>query len=295
MSRNPAVILYDAAGKALAVQNGVAIPAGTKGLLGHAQDDSGVARVLQTDVDGTLHRLRTAAKLVPGDDGTGNRVIIYDDVNNLPLAVEDGVAFPEHTRGWLTHGADKDGYARRISSRSIAGSNRLLVDSLGSWAPDNLGTVVRDFLKNGTETSMRVDGSTTPAHYDFNADPTDHIDLFELRLTMTASDWTLGDSYFGATAKITNGLRIAITSDGVETELSNLIVNEDWFLIPFATMAIEIAGPKDYVQAALQFGGVIRLMAGTADKVRITVRDDLSASNRCYYLKAAALGIKEPT
>ena len=170
------------------------------------------------------------------------------------------------------------------------------MDALGSWAPDDLGVVVRDYLKGpGDITSMRVDGSTTPVHFDFNADPTDNIDLFEIRLTLTASDFTLGDSHFGATAKITNGLRIAITSGGDEVELSNLIVNEDWFLIPFAQMTIEIAGPKDYVQAAMNFGGVIRLEAGSSDKVRITVRDDLSASNRCYYLKAAALGIKEPT
>ena len=288
-------VLYDAFGKAMAVENGVAIPANTRGMLGHAKDSSGDARVLEVAPDGSGYRLKTIAMLDPGEDGTGNRVIIYDDVNDLPLAVEHGVAVPANTRGWLVHGVDKNEDASRITARSIAGSNRLLVDALGSWAPDNLGTVVRDTLREpGGSDSMKVDGGTTPVYFDFLADPTDNIDLFELRLTMTASDWTLGDDHFGATGPLANGLRIAITSGGSEVELSNIKVNEDWFLIPFATMTIEIAGPKDYVQAAMQFGGVIRLHAGTADKVRITVRDDISASNRCYYLKAAALGIKEP-
>ena len=52
MTRNPAVILYDAAGKAMAVENGVAIPANTKGLLAHTKDSSGTARAVES-VDAT--------------------------------------------------------------------------------------------------------------------------------------------------------------------------------------------------------------------------------------------------
>lgn len=296
MSRSPAVILYDSSGKALEVQDGVAVPANTRGVLSHGVDDSGDARTFEIADDGTVHRLKVEAKLTPGETEDGNHVILYDDVNDKAMAVEDGLAVPANTRGLLAHGKDKDGYARMISAKQIAGYNRLSVDALDSWAPDDLGTLIRDFLKGpGDITSMRVDGSTTPVHFDFNADPDDDILLYELRLTMTASDWTLGDDHFGSTTPLTNGLRIAITAGGSETELSNLLTNEDWFLIPFADMTIEIAGPKDYVQAALKFGGVIRLGAGSVDKIRITVRDDLSASNRCYYLKAAALGILEPT
>ena len=247
---------------------------------------------MEVDQDVTGYRLKTAAKLVPGEDGQGNHVVLYDDVNNLALAVEDGVTVPTNTRGFLTHGTDQFGKATRINARNVAGNNRLLVDALGSWAPDDLGTLTRDFLKNGSNDSMRVDGSSTPVYYDFLADATDDILLFELRLTMTSPDWTLGDDHFGSTGPLSNGLLIEITSNGYTTELSNLKVNEDWFLIPFAIMTIEIAGPKDYVQAALNFGGVIRLVGGSSDKIRITVRDDLSASNRCYYLKAAALGVK---
>lgn len=53
MTDGPAVILYDAAGKALAVQGGVAIPAATPGLLATGADAAGIARTLRTLTDGT--------------------------------------------------------------------------------------------------------------------------------------------------------------------------------------------------------------------------------------------------
>lgn len=58
MSESPAVILYDANSNAMAVQNGVAIPANTKGLLLHGRDGSGDARVAEFLVDGSINRLR---------------------------------------------------------------------------------------------------------------------------------------------------------------------------------------------------------------------------------------------
>jgi hypothetical protein len=59
MSDSPAVVLYDSSGNAMAVQNGVAIPANTKGLLLHGRDGSGDARAAEVLVDGSINRLRT--------------------------------------------------------------------------------------------------------------------------------------------------------------------------------------------------------------------------------------------
>jgi len=59
MNESPAVVLYDPSGNAMAVQNGVAIPANTKGLLLHGRDGSGDARAAEVLVDGSINRLRT--------------------------------------------------------------------------------------------------------------------------------------------------------------------------------------------------------------------------------------------
>ena len=56
---SPAVALYDASGNAMAVQDGVAIPANTKGLLIHGKDNSGDARVAEFLSDSGAYRLRT--------------------------------------------------------------------------------------------------------------------------------------------------------------------------------------------------------------------------------------------
>jgi len=50
--RNPAVILYDAAGVAHSVQNGVAVPVGTPALLVAGQDGGGASRFLASDTSG---------------------------------------------------------------------------------------------------------------------------------------------------------------------------------------------------------------------------------------------------
>jgi hypothetical protein len=67
MTRNPAVILYDANGKALAVEDGVAIPANTKGVMFHGKDDSGNARVAEFlyDAEG-VNRLRAEVRPATG-------------------------------------------------------------------------------------------------------------------------------------------------------------------------------------------------------------------------------------
>jgi len=59
MSESPAAILYDASGNAMAVQDGVAIPANTKGLLIHGKDGSGNARVAELVADAGIYRVRT--------------------------------------------------------------------------------------------------------------------------------------------------------------------------------------------------------------------------------------------
>ena len=73
-SDSPAVILYDASGVALAVSNGVAIPAGTQGLLTAGSDGTN-ARFLRVAADGTVRTDPTGTTIQPVrvTDGTNNQ------------------------------------------------------------------------------------------------------------------------------------------------------------------------------------------------------------------------------
>jgi hypothetical protein len=76
MSRTPAVILYDANSKPLAVKDGVAIPADTPALLFAGRDATDVSRDILVEADGTI-RVATAPPSAP--PGTTEFVLAGDD------------------------------------------------------------------------------------------------------------------------------------------------------------------------------------------------------------------------
>lgn len=61
---SPVVVLYDATGKALAVRDGVAVPADTPGLIPLTKAADGTARYLQSVLDGTVYRMTVDSKSV---------------------------------------------------------------------------------------------------------------------------------------------------------------------------------------------------------------------------------------
>lgn len=102
MSRSPAVILYDANGKALAVEDGVAIPANTPGVLIHGRDDSGDARVAEfVELDG-VHRLR--AEVRPAQGHWTSQIDSGNSVSGPENQLGNGGAFSPS-------GVDVSGYA----------------------------------------------------------------------------------------------------------------------------------------------------------------------------------------
>jgi len=66
------VVLYDANGVELTVVDGVAVPAGTRGLLIAGQETTGEARFVRVDDDGTLRVVGTAT-------GDGNTALSVAD------------------------------------------------------------------------------------------------------------------------------------------------------------------------------------------------------------------------
>lgn len=104
MSDSPAVILYDVSGNPMAVQDGAAIPANTKGLLLHGSDGTN-ARVLNIDSNGAVRvqsegapgsAVPSRAMLIGGSDGSNLRTLRADSSGTLvtmtlPEAVANGV------------------------------------------------------------------------------------------------------------------------------------------------------------------------------------------------------------
>lgn len=78
MSRTPAVVLYDATGKAHAVKNGVAIPADTPSLLLAGRDATDFSRDVLVEDDGTL---RVASQPPSAPPGASEFVLAILDAN----------------------------------------------------------------------------------------------------------------------------------------------------------------------------------------------------------------------
>ena len=113
MNKSPVVLLYDASGVAMAVQDGVAIPVGTSGLLMYGEDDSGYARRVGATASGGLKQVQY-------------------DASGVAMPVQDGVTVPDGTSGLLTYGEDEDGYARRMGATASGGAKQVLYDEDGN-------------------------------------------------------------------------------------------------------------------------------------------------------------------
>ena len=97
--RNPAVRLYDAEGHPLDVQDGVAIPANTPGLLLAGKDGSGYARFTRVATDGTLRidptgsttqPISAAALPLPAGAATEATLLLKADAAQFPAALVGG-------------------------------------------------------------------------------------------------------------------------------------------------------------------------------------------------------------
>jgi len=108
---NRSVLLYDAAGVALAVQNGVAIPAATPALI-VAGSDGAAARYVRTAADGTVRVDPTGTTTQPvGDAGASLTV----DTPQLPVALVGG-RLDENVGAWLGSTAPTVGQKAMASS-----------------------------------------------------------------------------------------------------------------------------------------------------------------------------------
>jgi len=180
---------------------------------------------------------------------------------------------------------------------------RLAVDAKGSvsivppFAASGLGSLFRKFLaESGGNESLVVNGSITAKVFKVDADSTKDILLTEIRILMTAGIIEMNSVSFGkGGGSLTNGILIEVTSGGVTTEIGNIKINEDILMLPVRNDVLFNQVPlNDVLALSMDFGGVVKLVAGSGDNVKITVRDDLTGGVRgIEYFKSAAYGVKE--
>lgn len=142
--------------------------------------------------------------------------------------------------------------------------------------PPNPASIRNEFVLNGTNDSLLVDGDPTPVEFTYDADATYDISLQEIGFVMSARRITFGTGDFGRTnGPLTNGVLVQITSDGNTGTVAVLTRNESFVHFASPGGFGWIVSSLDMMYSNYLIGGGLKLKAGTSDNVKVTVRDDI--------------------
>lgn len=149
-------------------------------------------------------------------------------------------------------------------------------------------------MNGGGSSNMRVNGLVTPVVFQVLADPSVDILLSELRFVFSATAIVFDGAQFGQSfGTLPNGILAEIlVNNGQPATLSNIQVNEHF--LEFATVTginvhTEFSGTNDVLVASYSLAGSMKLKANTTDKVKITIRDNITAV-QFKYLQATVYG-----
>jgi hypothetical protein len=125
--------------------------------------------------------------------------------------------------------------------------------------------------------------------FSYDADGTYDISIQEVHFTLVSNSITFGNDYFGSTSgPLANGLLVQVDAASGTTDLYNLVQNESFVNFASPGGFQWIVSSKDLLSSAYVIGGGLVLRAGTSDKVKVTVRDDIAAAG--VYLKCFVKG-----
>lgn len=145
-----------------------------------------------------------------------------------------------------------------------------------SSVSDNPESIKNEFVKNGSNESLLVDGSSTPVEFTYLADSSHDISLQEIKFVLAANGITFGTGYLGATSgPLTNGIKIEIIAGGNTGTVAILKRNECFVHFASPGGFNWVVSSKDMLSSTYVIGGALKLGAGTSDKVKITVQDDI--------------------
>lgn len=144
--------------------------------------------------------------------------------------------------------------------------------------PPNAASIRNAFVLSGGSDDLRVDGNGTPVVFSYAADAGQDISLQEIKFVMASNSITFGSNAFGATAgPLTNGLLVEIISGGTPGTIYNLKQNESFVNFASPGGFEWVISSKDMMSATYLIGGGLKLVHGTGDMVRVTVRDNITA------------------
>lgn len=198
-------------------------------------------------LDGSIYRLQTASKIGKGS---------VDLVHLEALDVASGVG--------------------RLKATLYSPEGEAI--AFGS-VPSSAEAIANDFVKDGSSnTSLLANGSSTPVVYTYPADADHDVSLQEIKFVMASNSITFGNGYFGATSgPLTNGLLIEVVSGGDAGTIANLRQDEDFVNLASPGGFSWVVSSKDMLSSTYLVGGALKLIHGTSDMVRVTVRDNLSS------------------
>jgi len=152
-------------------------------------------------------------------------------------------------------------------------------------------------LFNGTNFNMAVNGSATPVNFQFQALTDYNLLLSQLRFVFVPNVLKVDNLSFGAFLALANGVRVAVTENGIEHVLGLLKQSEDIFAFSCGIdPIIEVnLTANDMVVFGINFAEGMKLYAGTADKVEVRIQDNLTNQGAAYlrHFSATLIGVKE--
>lgn len=260
-------------------------------------------------LDGSVYRLQQAGKVQRASDGayinpaTQETLTAIKDTDGikkitdqLPAGTNEIGKVAQGTKAaaadaWPEYLVDSAGHSLGVVQDGSV--YRLQVETKQAAPPAAL--TVSDYLKNGSNYSLVVDGSGTPVVFSFPADSTDTIYLTRLKVVMVSTGMVFSGTSFSKGSALTNGLLFeAVLNDGEAATLANVKANVDFARLPeFYTEFNAVSG--DLVTATFDFSTNERLVAGTSDVVKVTVRDNFTNIGLygVAYLTATLYGYKE--
>lgn len=164
--------------------------------------------------------------------------------------------------------------------------------AFGSVAP-NPENIKNAFVLNGASDNLLVDGDPTPVVFTYAADPTKDISVLEVKFVIVANRLTFGANNFGSSGgPLTNGVLVEVTSNGNTGTVFNLRQNEDFVHFASPGGFDWVVSSKDMIYSLWLVGGGLKLYGGTADNIKVTVRDDIDSVGRYFkcFVKGNLLG-----